>query len=70
MAVDFLSIASGTSTSSAFVIERSDRALWTFVGSHAALGWRLTFAPTLAGPFVPLVADVVSGLTFPFSGTG
>jgi len=63
MAVDFVTIVSGQSVSSAFTIERSERALWCFVGSHAALGWRLAFGTSLLEPFAPMVVDVPTGAT-------
>jgi hypothetical protein len=53
----------------AFLIERSDRTLWCFVSSHAALGWRLAFAPSSAGPFAAVALDA-AGNTYPFSGSG
>jgi hypothetical protein len=67
MAVDFVTVASAQTVSSAFPIERTDRALWVGVASHAALGWRLAFAPSLTGPFLPVGNDAI-GATFQFSG--
>jgi hypothetical protein len=68
MAVDYVAFPSGGTVSSAVALERSDRPLWVYVSSHAALGWRLCFAPSSAGPFAAVALDA-AGNTFQYSGS-
>lgn len=52
MAVQFGTIPSGTSASSAFELRSTDRALLVGINSHASLGWYASFQATPGGPFL------------------
>ena len=52
MAVQFGTITSGTTASSAFTLSATDRALLIGVSSHAALIWFASFQGTPGGPFL------------------
>ena len=66
MAVHYVTVASGTTASSAVMVDRGDRAVALAVSSHAALGWHLAFQATAGGPWLRLatagtVTPVFSG---------
>jgi hypothetical protein len=57
MAVQFGSVQSGFSVSSAFQLNRGQRALQLGVASYAAQGWFLAFAVSSGAPFARVVPD-------------
>jgi hypothetical protein len=71
MAVQFGSVASGFSVSSAFQLNRVQRALQLGVASYQAMAWFLSFAVSSGGPFARVVPDpALAGLPAAvFSGT-
>lgn len=69
MAIQYPVIANGAATSSVVVVDRPSEYLVVGVPSHAALGWRLEFATTSAGPWAPGVYGDGAGLAYDgFSG--
>jgi hypothetical protein len=64
MAVQFVTLPSGTTASSAFVLDRASERLGVQVASLAQNAFSIEFATTTAGPFAPLTRDDGSGLTF------
>ena len=71
MSVQFGSVASGFSVSSAFQLARGNRALQLGVASYAAQGWFLAFSVASGQPFARCVPDpALAGLPAAvFSGT-
>jgi hypothetical protein len=71
MSVQFGTIVSGQTVSSAFSLTRANRSLYVGISSHAALAWFLTAAVD-GGPFLKPVLDQALGGNplAVFSGTG
>jgi hypothetical protein len=71
MSVQFGTIANGQNVSSAFQLNRANRALQLGVASCAATGWFLAFSVASGAPFARIVVDpALGGLVTPvFSGT-
>ena len=72
MAVQFGTIVSGQTVSSAFTLAATDRTLLVGVSSHAAVLWFASFANTTTGPFLKYLDpwSSVSGAVLAVAGGG
>src|SRR5262245_13273048 len=72
MAIQYGTIVSGQSVSSAFELRSSERALAIGISSHAALSWYAAFQPTAGGPWLRYIdlTGTASGAAFVGNGGG